>query len=762
MGSVLAIVSKKVFEKEFRAAPNQVVATAAYTSTHKTLEALAAGGDLFLVTVAAGEQLWLVGVLRKPKFAGGAWKAAPNTVPITDVTALVGQLRFESGNGITARPGALAMSLQTPRGLTEADVALLDGAKPAKTAAKPAARPAAKRGTKTTTAKPATKPPTKTTGVKPAALEMTASSAAKPAVSKLTANSAAEKPATAFKMTASSAADAKPAKLGAAKPAAKPAAGSDPDLAKAHAHLAAGALVPALDDLLRAWARCRSAEVADLIEHLGGEIASSLPAIAGNKNTIDAAWRDVGDLVRPADVPRLAIALDQGSAPQAEGWLDILLRFPIDPRLCAPAIDMSLKFVSSTTSPTRTRAFKLAETIADGRCLPQIEAILKQKRGAWNWTELKDRVRKMQTKFKPVPALPAGDATAVKAVDKAIAAIAKRPPLAEAALFAAAPAAEDDGARLLNEVLDDPQNDAPRLVYADYLLQHDDPRGELITLQMLRHAGTLTRAQADRERALLRDKRNVERWLGPLVAVVKNPVFERGFLHDCTVELKSARHRNDLVLHPLWATVESISCTELALVDSPGDAIAEARLRPRHRDRARARRSQAAAAVHRARRGLVRRRRGSRRPTGVGDDPRGQVAREAASPRAAVRRLGHGRGPRQRSRELAMARRLDTGAPDPEPRAPPRLECAAPQAVARPVRRAQAARAARDPVGGVPRRGTRQGAGLHRDAPERRDQDQARARREPRSEVAGGARHPLDAVRRRTPAARARGRVDEK
>jgi uncharacterized protein (TIGR02996 family) len=516
MGSVLAIVSKKIFERDFRcddrpAAPGDVVATDRYTSAHKTLDGLLAGGDLFLVTVAAGEQLWLVGVLQEPRFTKDAWTAAVNTTPITDVSHLIGKLQFESGKGITARAGALAMSLQTPRGLGDADVELLRGASSKKT-----------------------KPALKQVSTKPA----------KPS------NAAAPR--------------ARKPKQG--EPAAP---GTNPELGRAKAYLEAGALVAALDELLHAWARHRSQEVAGLIDALGGAIARSLPVIQGNKKTIDSAWRDVADQMRSADVPRLATALDLGSAPQAEGWLDVLEQFPIDPRLCAPAIELSMKFVSSSAGPTRTRAFRIAETIADGRCLPQIDAILKKNLNAWNAKELKERVRKLKTKFQPPPALSAPDAKLVKELGKQVDRIAKQPPLAEAALFQTAPRTEDDGARLLAEVLTDPQSDAPRLVYADYLQQHDDPRGELIALQMLRRDGAQTRAQAQRERELLRDKQLVKRWLGPLGAVVSEPRFDRGFLHSCHVKFATAKQRADLIGHPLWATVESIDCTELALVVSP-------------------------------------------------------------------------------------------------------------------------------------------------------------------------------------------------
>ena len=130
-------------------------------------------------------------------------------------------------------------------------------------------------------------------------------------------------------------------------------AGADPDLASADADLAANRLVEALDGLLRAWARRRSSEVAGLIDRLGAVIARSLSPIAGNKNTIDGAWRDVGDQLRPADVPRLVVALDLGSAPQAVrvGSISCCGFRSIRGWPTRAMIDMSLKFVSSSAGP---------------------------------------------------------------------------------------------------------------------------------------------------------------------------------------------------------------------------------------------------------------------------------------------------------------------------------------------------------------------------------------------------------------------------
>jgi hypothetical protein len=127
MPDMMAIVSKAVFEKEAAGLkPGEVLPLDRYRSASRHLEPLKSGGRLFLVTVRPPkEALWLVAVLEGLKFQDEEWRATPNRVPITDITALIPKLRFESGKGITAAKGALGMSLQTPRILTTEDLALL-------------------------------------------------------------------------------------------------------------------------------------------------------------------------------------------------------------------------------------------------------------------------------------------------------------------------------------------------------------------------------------------------------------------------------------------------------------------------------------------------------------------------------------------------------------------------------------------------------------------------------------------------------------
>jgi hypothetical protein len=127
MPDMLAIISKAVFEKDASGLkPGDVLPLDRYRSNSKHLEPLASGGRLFLVTVRPpNEALWLVAVLEGLKSGTEGWHARPNRVPITDITALIPQIRFESGKGIQAAKGALGVSLQTPRALAPTDVALM-------------------------------------------------------------------------------------------------------------------------------------------------------------------------------------------------------------------------------------------------------------------------------------------------------------------------------------------------------------------------------------------------------------------------------------------------------------------------------------------------------------------------------------------------------------------------------------------------------------------------------------------------------------
>src|SRR5688572_22291710 len=94
-----------------------------------------------------------------------------------------------------------------------------------------------------------------------------------------------------------------------------------------------------------------------------------------------------------------------------------------------------------------------------------------------------------------------------------------------------------DHAAFLRAVRAAPDDDLPRLIYADYLDEHGDPRAEFIRAQVERHhlpAGDPRRAELlAREKDLLRE--HEDEWLGPLAAVVSSVEFRRGFVERVLV-----------------------------------------------------------------------------------------------------------------------------------------------------------------------------------------------------------------------------------
>lgn len=86
-------------------------------------------------------------------------------------------------------------------------------------------------------------------------------------------------------------------------------------------------------------------------------------------------------------------------------------------------------------------------------------------------------------------------------------------------------------ADFLSAILRAPHDDAPRLIFADWLSEQGDPRGELIHLQLraasLEPGGERNKVRAA-ENKLLEEHRVA--WLGPIATLVDKAEFRRGFV----------------------------------------------------------------------------------------------------------------------------------------------------------------------------------------------------------------------------------------
>jgi uncharacterized protein (TIGR02996 family) len=80
----------------------------------------------------------------------------------------------------------------------------------------------------------------------------------------------------------------------------------------------------------------------------------------------------------------------------------------------------------------------------------------------------------------------------------------------------------------------EPANDAPREVYADWLAERGDARGEFIALQLREARGSATSVESRRAKRLLATHRTA--WLGTeLAAALIRPRFARGFMISAKV-----------------------------------------------------------------------------------------------------------------------------------------------------------------------------------------------------------------------------------
>lgn len=519
MASVLAIVSKPQFEEHARRAGGArvgaVLGLSRYDSSHRALEPLADGGDLFLVTVRPDDVLWLVGVLIAPTRAADHWTAGASTLPVTDVTAFASRLRFANGKGLPGGAGKLAMSLQTPRTLTADDEALLRAAIGASAAVSPPSAPVA----------------------------------APPAGA-----SAARAP------KAKSSAAARPA---GAAPAAQ--------VEAAAGALGRGDARGALLSLLDAWRSTRHAALAEAIERLSPLAARGRPPLGGKRRGERvAAWDARAAGADPADFAILADSLFlENSGKAVAAHLEALGRWPADPRLSGLLHELARKvpFTATSARPFWRALFAVLPTVGDPRTRVALDAADAAFRVAFEGRDdylayLPNQTRKVRAALADVLEEPLPEAT--------LAALADLGARVERELR---PTRSDDrlGA-LLAAVHASPDDDAPRAVLADAWLDAGDPRGELVTLQLAAVTRELSREERRRERDLIDE--HGDAWLGPLAGWTRkgDRVFRRGFLAACTIEQKS-RSAGPFPEIAAWSTVEEA----VAVAPLPATALASFR-----------------------------------------------------------------------------------------------------------------------------------------------------------------------------------------
>nr|HEX4315797.1 TIGR02996 domain-containing protein [Kofleriaceae bacterium] len=317
--------------------------------------------------------------------------------------------------------------------------------------------------------------------------------------------------------------------------------------------LAAGDFDDGLRQLLAMWDHHRSPELAAFIEGVSAHVTNLLPPLEpGESREHLAAWIALARAHEPSDVGRLLakIKLPVLLASGLISMADELLTLPPDPRiaaLCAKLVEPdALRYAGGPGDKVFTRACKGLELHADPRLTKAIDRTSNDPYYAR--TPHQRRLGGLAAAWRkrwPTPPDEPAELAALRAValPSAITAIAKPP---------------RDADSLLAEIYARPDDDGPRLVYADLLAERGDPRAELITLQLARAAGRGTPAGDKREAALLREHKTA--WLGPLAGsvVVGRTEWARGFPVATRPSVTKQAQAESAFGRREWATFERI------------------------------------------------------------------------------------------------------------------------------------------------------------------------------------------------------------
>ena len=278
----------------------------------------------------------------------------------------------------------------------------------------------------------------------------------------------------------------------------------------------------ALSALLAAWRTARHPRIADVIDVISRQVANTAPIPGKSVNERDDQWRAIAKHPQPTELPRLLAALWPKQWRPARPLLDLLDRWPADPRLAAALVQALVDppYNSNASMALYELMFEKLGRLGDRRGLDALHD------AAVRHPFLSEGIaRTIATiQSRPAPAIP--DEAALAAIEAL---------LADA--VASATSDEERGAALLAAIYAAPDDDAPRAVYADWLGERGDVRGEFITLQLARRAGDQPSA---REKALLHE--HGRKWAGPLGALFRAMHrFERGFFAGGRLETTDVR-----------------------------------------------------------------------------------------------------------------------------------------------------------------------------------------------------------------------------
>lgn len=315
--------------------------------------------------------------------------------------------------------------------------------------------------------------------------------------------------------------------------------------------LAAPTASAQLVELIDAWRSYESPILAQLVDAASARAIVEHPIRNDDGTFADkqARWLEVAGNAVPVDLPWLLARAVTARRQETLIRLRVIAKLPRDPRIAATILECCANPELRSHPPVWTLIFSILRNTRDPRLAPRVAELTAQLRPVTDFDRMLHAhlerlalviaAREPLPPPHPVPELIA-QLTARLLNDATALAETKRVKTAE---------------DFMVEIWASPDDDGPREVFADWLIERGDPRGELITLQLARARGGASEEGARRERALL--VANIRTWLGPLDPVISKSrcYFERGFVTRCEVVWRRLGAQRELWKHPAWSTV---------------------------------------------------------------------------------------------------------------------------------------------------------------------------------------------------------------
>lgn len=296
----------------------------------------------------------------------------------------------------------------------------------------------------------------------------------------------------------------------------------------------------ALGILIETWRQTFDPALGRLIEQLGASLAQPLEGLPIKKGERATALTKLIFKASHAERSGLLAAFEDFAreAPGRLVWppIDAWASAKRDPRVARMALRVLTTLAHNLTAKLWRRLVNCIEehgdlgVVEDARAY---EAMLKGKGSRWGFSpERFSNVLKKLTKARQCKL--AADASVIEAMSKRIGARPTAPKL-------------EDPSEMLAAIGEHPDDDGPRLVYADWLLERKQPAGEFIVLQIARSKSKVSVDARSREADLLATHRTA--LLGPFDGLVamSGLKFERGFLVAAEAERLPAHPFNRLL-----------------------------------------------------------------------------------------------------------------------------------------------------------------------------------------------------------------------